>query len=111
MPRGGDLTVGGNLSIDNSASATTASIIMASYAASQVTINGTADFSNSGTGNTSDYSIANQGDIIFEGDVTATNSSGSGDSFIRFSQNSNASSTFNGSIVLFVKHIFINVFW
>ena len=100
MPRGGDLTVGGNLSIDNSASATTASIIMASYAASQVTINGTADFTNSGTGNTSNYSIANQGDIIFEGDVTATNSSGSGDSFIRFSQNSNASSTFNGSITL-----------
>lgn len=100
FPRAGDMTISGQLISTNTSSAATTDLQFAETTASSLVVNGTSSFTNSGTGGTSVYEIGDNGDIIFQDDVSATNTSGSTNSYIRFNHNSNSLNTFNGSIVL-----------
>ena len=73
----GDVTFSGDLTITNSTDGTSGQVLLASNAASEVTVAGNTISINSGINGTKNVYLGNSGDATFSGDLTITNSTNS----------------------------------
>lgn len=100
----GDITFGGDLSIINSATATTGEIFVADDDGSVVSISGATTLTHSGAGTNTRAYLGNQGDVTFDGTLAITNSSGSNNSQVYCNNNVNSANTYNQNITLEVTN-------
>lgn len=98
----GDVTIGGDLTIDQSPTiGTNSNIYVADDDGSVVTIAGATDVDNNGaTTNQSRIFLANQGDITFTGDLAITNNSSSTNNQVYCNHGANSANAYNGNIVV-----------
>ncbi len=97
----GDVSITGNLTIQNALSGSSSSVvIVANGSNSVVTINGITDVTNSGSANIDRVYLGNQGDVTFNGDLILKNNSSANNSEISCNRSPSSSNTYNGNIVL-----------
>ncbi|MEO9532229.1 MAG: T9SS type A sorting domain-containing protein [Crocinitomicaceae bacterium] len=101
LANNGTLTITGNLIVTNNCSATSTNHYVSNGTTAQITVNGTSDFINNGTGATSQrYWIGDQGTATFNGDVTAQNNSSATNSEIFFHRTATGIVNFNENIII-----------
>ena len=97
----GDVTVGGDLDINNLSPGDRCDILVAAGTSSLVTITGTTTVLNNGTGAVhSRVYLGNNGDVIFNGNLNLTNSSGAPGNDIYLHNNANSNNSYNENIVV-----------
>ncbi len=96
----GNVTISGNLNFLNNSTGLVSNFYVANGATSTVTIGGTSLITNNGAGTTKSGYIGNDGDCIFNGDLTIENNASSTSSFIRSNYNATSNNQFNGNIIV-----------
>jgi hypothetical protein len=93
-------TVGGTLTVNNSASGTKTNVILCYYSTSSLTVTGSAIFNNIASSNNSQISIGKSGDITFNGSLTLNNSATGTQGYIFLAENSASSITVTGNTLI-----------
>jgi len=99
-----DITVGGDLTINHSASSNTAQLLVAYQVASSLSVGGVTRIDVSGSGTSSLSYIGYQGDITFSDSVYLLNSSSATSSELRVAYEDSSTVVFNGDIVVENDH-------
>ncbi len=102
----GSLTANGNVTLTNAGSGNTSVLHLANYSSSSAVIAGVANVTNNSTAaTTSRVYLGNQGDVIFNNDLTLINNSNSTNSEVYLNNGINSTNQYNGNILISSTHV------
>ncbi len=90
-------SITGNLTVTNLATGSNTYVHLAQNTASTLTVTGNSNFTNSTSSSNGQIIVAENGDVVFNNNVTATNNATGNSGTITFATNSNASAIINGT--------------
>lgn len=98
--RHGDVTLNNNLTINNNTTGNNGQVLVAKETYSTVSINGTTNATNNGSGTTKRIYFGENGDITFQNDLTIDNTSNATNSEVFLNHKTNSSNQYNGNITV-----------
>lgn len=100
----GTVSIAGTLTFVNDLTATTGNCYIANNSASSVSIGGATSITNSGSSTTSRFYLGNQGDVTFDGALTIVNSSSATNSEVYLQHGATSANSYNDNIILEVTN-------